>query len=91
MSKPAYTRKDLERVIDEGGSVLHRGQLIVSKDQLPTEADIKAAHEGKERVEAPAKTKPANAPENPPGGTGGAGGTGNTGGTGGTGGEPPKE
>lgn len=51
MSKPAYERSDLETIINNGGSVMHRGELITHKDNLPSNADIKAAHEGKERVE----------------------------------------
>jgi hypothetical protein len=34
------TRKQMEDVIDQGGSVLHYGHVITSKDHLPTDLDL---------------------------------------------------
>lgn len=42
----ATTRKDLEAVIDRGEAVVYQGQHILSKDQLPSEADLRAAQGG---------------------------------------------
>lgn len=39
-----HTRKDLEQAIEEGGTVLVGGVHIYSKDQLPTEGELKKLH-----------------------------------------------
>jgi hypothetical protein len=39
------TRKELEAVLERGEVVTFKGRHIFSKEELPTEAELKAAHE----------------------------------------------
>ena len=39
-SGQTLTREQMERAIDEGGSVLYQGRILTSKEQLPSEAEL---------------------------------------------------
>jgi hypothetical protein len=52
VAKPlTWTKAELQQVIREGGSVMHRGHIIMHPDHVPTEKELRAAHEGVDAVE----------------------------------------